>query len=159
MFCCSVLRKILQFQNEWKTMIPELLRNNVLGIIFNHSANIRALRFWNATKWAILRIRINKRSRMCWNLVFWSLWFWDVPEWLKNVIFRTFFVLKSPFFAIPEWRINKGSRTPRNLQFQNTLKSGVLEPSNSMHSRMAKKCYFKNVFHSEIPLFWPFRNG
>ena len=38
-------------------------------------------------------------SRMRWNLVIWNIGFLGIPEWLKNVIFRAFCVLKSSFFC------------------------------------------------------------
>ena len=63
------------------------------------SVQALCLTFWNA-KILVIPEEVNgKGSRMCWNLVFWNLWFLGIPEWLKNAICRTFFVLKCPFFC------------------------------------------------------------
>ena len=62
------------------------------------------------------------------------------------------------FLNVLECKDMSHSRNGLWQGFQNVLKSCVLEPLISRHSRMAEKCHLQNVFCSEIPFFLPFRN-
>ena len=68
------------------------------------------------------------------------------------------------FSYVLECKDMSHSRNGQWQGFQSVLKSRVLEPLISRHSRMAEKCHLQNVFSSEIPLFfaipeWPINKG
>ena len=67
-----------------------------------------------------------------WSVPEWGCcwWFWNsqkqsVPESQKNNVLGMFLVLKTAFFAIPESRKNRDSRTPKKQCFRNACCSDM----------------------------------